>query len=200
VANEFKVYPVHQTLVEQRTIDDTRKYIEIMKSKSYNYRVKLIKKDLKKMNREGIVIFNSISMNSGKAVLPIMNLIIENTNRHNMLCINRTTFATTTDLVKLAKVSRPTVTKYIKKLVDKNIIKRHDKNFMLSPYIFYPNIDDFNLKILQEYWDNDFKKSKESIASEIQVEINSMLEDAKEFVGASRTEFEQLQSVKKMTR
>ena len=200
MANEFKVYPVHQTLVEQRTIDDTRKYIEIMKSKSYNYRVKLIKKDLKKMNREGIVIFNSISMNSGKAVLPIMNLIIENTNRHNMLCINRTTFATTTDLVKLAKVSRPTVTKYIKKLVDKNIIKRHDKNFMLSPYIFYPNIDDFNLKILQEYWDNDFKKSKESIASEIQVEINSMLEDAKEFVGASRTEFEQLQSVKKMTR
>jgi len=196
MSNKFRTIPDYQELVRKKEVDSTGKYIETKKSKSYKYKVKIIKDGLRMTNKKSILEFNEISMHSGKAILPIMNLIYGNSNRHNILSYDGTA-VTTSSLMSLAgNVSRPTVSKYIKKLTDAELIKRHKKNFMLSPYVFYPYVSDLNLKILQEYWDSDFKKSKEVIASEIQVEVESMLSDAKDFMSVSSSEFEKIKNVK----
>jgi predicted transcriptional regulator len=194
----FIVVPDYQILAEKQMIDETGEYIVKQKSKQYKYKIKVIKRKLKMLDVDGLEKFQEISMKSGKAVLPIMNLIIKNTDRENMLVDNRT-MVTSAYLTDKYNVSRSTVNKYIKKLIDAELIKRHGKNFMLSPFIFYPYVSDMNLKILQEYWTHDFKKSKEIIESELQVEVSIMLEEAKDFIGASAKEFEMLKQVKNIT-
>jgi len=197
--NNIRMIPDGQVLAEKKELDSTGKYIETVKSKSYKYKVKLIKKGLKVVNKEGLLLFTEISMNSGKAILPIMNLILSVSDRENILRINNREDATAIKLAEYAGTSRNTVSKYLKKLIDNNILKKEGKKFMLNPFIFYPYVSDVNLKILQEYWDHDFKKSKELIGSEIQLEINKMLEDAQDFIGVSKVEFEKLKEVKNIT-
>ena len=189
--------PDYQTLVEHKVIDSTGRYIETFKKKSYKYKVKVVKEGLKVINKDGILIFNRISMESGKAVLPIMELVISNTNRDGTLSdqVSNKPF-TTSELMFRLDLSRPTITKYFKKLIESGLVKRQKKNFVLSPYIFYPYVSDFNLLVLQEYWDSDFKKGKDKIASEIQIEVNKMVNEAQEFTGISKSEFEKIQNVK----
>lgn len=197
--NDFKIVPDYQTLIKKEHIDSTGKYIEIQKSKSYNYKVKLIKRGLKMIDRDGYSKFVKICF-KGKGIGEFFYDVIHfNKNVNCILAKNNGVLYTTALLEKESNFSRAYINRMIKKLTEADILRRHGKNFMLNPHIFYPYTSDFNLKILQEYWDNDFKKSKELIASEIQLEINSMLEDAKEFVGASKIEFEKLKSVQKLT-
>jgi predicted transcriptional regulator len=190
--------PDYQILAEKQTIDETGEYIIKHKSKQYKYKIKIVKRKLKMMDVDGLIKFQKISMESGKAILPIMNLITNNTNRNNMLTDDRT-IVTSAYLADKYNLARSTVNKYIKRLADAELIKRHGKNFMLSPFVFYPYVSDINLKILQEYWTHDFEKPKEIIESELQVEINMMLEEAKDFIGASSKEFEKLRQVKNIT-
>jgi predicted transcriptional regulator len=197
-SQNFTIVPDYQILAEKQTVDDTGRYIVKHKSKQYKYMIKIVKRRLKVLDAEGLDKFQHISMESGKAVLPIMSLITNNSNRTNMLVDDRI-MVTSAYLADKYKLGRSTVNKYIKRLVDAELIKRHSKNFMLSPFVFYPYVSDVNLKILQEYWIHDFKKSKEIIESELQVEINKMLKEARGFIGANSTEFEKLRQVKNIT-
>jgi predicted transcriptional regulator len=191
----FTLVPDYQILAEKQTIDETGEYIIKHKSKQYKYKIKIVKRKLKMLDVEGLSKFQEISMESGKAVLPIMNMITNNTSRNNMLTDDRT-IVTSAYLADKYNLARSTVNKYIKRLADAKLIKRHGKNFMLSPFVFYPYVSDMNLKILQEYWTHDFEKSKEIIEAELLVEINMMLEEAKDFIGANSNEFEKLRQVK----
>lgn len=196
---EFQLIPDSVLLSEHRSIDNTGKYIETCKSKQYKYKVKLIKKGLKVINRDMYKEFVIVCFSLGDLGKDLFTIIHSNTARDCILTSSKGEVYTTKLIAKKINKSVNYANKGIKKLVDAELIKRHKKNFMLSPYVFYPYISDVNLKILQEYWEHDFKKSKEIIASEMQIAINLMLEDAKEFTGFTTKEFEKLKTVQELS-
>ena len=150
------------------------------------------------INRDRYLEFTEICFDSKEVGKFMFKIIHTNTNRECMLATERGVLYTSAILEKVSKFSRAYVNRTTKKFTDASLLKRHGKNFMLSPYVFYPYVSDLNLKILQEYWSSDFSKSKEQIGSEIQLEINSMLEDANKFIGSTKIEFENLSEIKKL--
>ena len=196
--NNFSIEPTYQVLCEKRELDKTKKFVEVTKVKQYNYRPKIQSKELKvSFNRHKLLLFNEISMKSGKSILPIMNLIIDNKNIKNKLVYKRIDI-TVSYLVKKYNISQPTISRYFKKLQDADLLKRYKRNYYLSPYAFYPNINELKLRVLQLWWDSDFKEDYEKINRELERELERVKEEAMSFTGVEKKEFEKLKQVKEL--